>query len=67
MTDAEHAIAQYQRKASFTTKIKSALSAIVLCLTLLLIGILAIPACIFVGLIGTVWSMSDTVLKALDR
>lgn len=67
MTDAEHTIAQYQRKASFTTRIKSVLSAIVLCLALLLIGILAIPTCILVGLIGTVWSISDTVLKALDR
>ena len=67
MTDPEYAIILYQRKASFTTRIKSALSAIVLCLALLLIGILAIPACILIGLIGTVWSISDTVLKALDR
>ncbi|MBO4938363.1 MAG: hypothetical protein J6C98_05105 [Oscillospiraceae bacterium] len=67
MNDAEHTIALYQRKAGFTVKIKSALSAIILCLTLLLIGILAVPACILIGLIGTVWSISDTVLKALDR
>ena len=67
MADTEYAIVMYQRKAGFVLKVKSALSAIIFCLAFLLIGILAIPACILIGLIGTVWSISDTVLKALDR
>ena len=31
------------------------------------VALLAIPACLFLGLIGIIWSATDTVLKVLDR
>lgn len=39
----------------------------VLAVALGIIALLAIPACLFVGLIGIVWSAADMVLKALTR
>lgn len=32
-----------------------------------IIALLAIPACLFLGLIGMIWSLTDVVLKMLDR
>lgn len=32
-----------------------------------IIALLAIPACLFLGLIGFIWNLTDVVLKVLDR
>lgn len=39
----------------------------ILAVALGIIVLLAIPACLFVGLIGIVWNGADAVLKVLDR
>ena len=46
---------------------KKFLANTVLTAALGIIALLAIPACLFLGLIGIVWGAADTVLKALDR
>ena len=32
-----------------------------------IIVLLAIPVCLFLGLIGIIWTATDTILKVLDR
>lgn len=46
---------------------KILLSNAILAVALGIIGLLAIPACLFIGLIGIVWSAADAILKVLDR
>ena len=46
---------------------KKSLANAVLAVALGIIALLAIPACLFLGLIELVWSAADAVLKALDR
>ena len=46
---------------------KKFLANTVLTAALGIIALLAIPACLFLGLIGIVWSAADAVLKVLDH
>lgn len=48
-------------------RIRSALCKGVLIITLVIAGLLAIPACLFIGLIGCIWSAADKLVKALER
>lgn len=54
-------------KPGILKKLKTALCAVILYGTLLLIALLAIPACALIGLIGLIWSLADGLLKLLDR
>lgn len=46
---------------------KNILANAILAVALGIIGLLAIPSCLFISLIGIVWSAADAVLKVLDR
>lgn len=46
---------------------KNILAKVILAVALGIIALLAIPACLFIGLIGIVWSTADAVLKVLDH
>ena len=46
---------------------KKVLANAIVAIDLGIIALLAIPACLFIGLIGIVWKAADAVLKVLDR
>ena len=46
---------------------KKFLADAILAVGLGIIALLAIPACLFIGLIGIVWSAADAVMRLLDR
>ena len=46
---------------------KNILAKVILAVALGIIALLAIPACLLIGLIGIVWSAADAVLKVLDH
>ncbi|MBQ6839751.1 MAG: hypothetical protein IJO45_03565 [Oscillospiraceae bacterium] len=46
---------------------KNILAKVILAVALGIIALLVIPACLFIGLIGIVWSAADAVLKVLDH
>lgn len=54
-------------KAGLWQRIRSSLCNGVLIITLAIAGLLAIPACLFIGLIGCIWSAADKLVKALER
>ena len=49
------------------TRRKNILAKVILAVALGIIALLAIPARLFIGLIGIVWSTADAVLKVLDH
>lgn len=57
----------YRPKPKSWQRIRSSLCTGILIFTLAVAGILAIPACLFIGLIGFIWSTADKLVKALER
>lgn len=45
----------------------SILQRAVILITILVIGICAIPACLFLGLIAVAWGASESILKLLEK
>ena len=66
MINTEYARSLPHRRPSIAAKCRSACGTIVTWLTLLLIGILAIPTLLFIALIGTLWKLADITIRAID-
>ena len=47
-------------------QLRSIVSDFIMYLALLLIGILAIPTLLFVSVIGGLWALADSALRAID-
>lgn len=62
----ENLPAVYARSPGLWKKAKSALCCAIVLLTLALIGLLAIPACLLTGLMGAVWNLGDKLLTRLS-
>lgn len=56
-----------EKKKGIKARLSSALSTVVLFIALLIIGILAIPTGIMVGLIWIIWSTADKVIVYLEK
>lgn len=59
--------APYRPKQRPWQRIRSSLCTGISIFTLAVAGLLAIPACLFIGLIGFIWSTADKLVKALER
>ena len=66
MNDTELVIARQRRSAKIPAQLRAAIRKIVMWLALLLIGILAIPALLFIFMIGILWELADTTIRAID-
>ena len=62
----EYAMARRRHNVKISVQLRSAICKIVMWLTLLLIGILAIPTFLFISIIGILWELADITIRALD-
>lgn len=66
MNDMEYAMARRRHNVKISVQLRSAICKIVMWLALLLIGILAIPALLFIFMIGLLWELADTTIRTID-
>jgi len=57
----------YKPRPGILKRLKSVLCRVILYGTLILIGLIAIPACALLALISLIWSLSDGLLRRLDH
>lgn len=66
MNDTELVIARHRRSAKIAAQLRAAICKIVMWLALLLIGVLAIPAFLLISMIGVLWELADSAIRAVD-
>ena len=66
MSNAENPLARCREKSRADEKYRSMFCAAVMWLTLLVIGALAVPACLLILLIEGLWTFADSLIRRIE-